>query len=412
MEITFERDLLYQEVWATPLTKLAKKYGLSDNGIRKVCKALDIPLPERGHWARIAAGHTVLTPPLSPGNGKTRFVSRRTSGENLAAKNVEDDTWLKECKVFESSPANAIRVPQEMEKPHALVVKTMRALKEYRVALEKSRKRAEAPPKPKARWQPDPFAFVKPRWSDYLQNGVIELAGDVLPLKVSLDTADRALRIWDALIKACVCRDMTVSIGKNRLLLGLEGETVEMRISEGVERVAGSTAGLSEPEIVLNRHIKKVPTGELRIFVCDHLHETKCADAPGKPLELQMNALLCRVYGRVASERAWRARLAEQSRLRAIAEARREAEHQAREERRRHLEEERRREAELIAEASVWDKCNMVQAYIKHISQIIDRDPNADRANGAIKAWLDWASRVVQRMDPTSNRMCMVKMCG
>ena len=37
MEITFERSALYVEVWQSPLTDLAKKYRLSDNGLRKVC---------------------------------------------------------------------------------------------------------------------------------------------------------------------------------------------------------------------------------------------------------------------------------------------------------------------------------------------------------------------------------------
>lgn len=54
MAHVFERISLYEEVWTTPLTKLGKKYGLSDNGLRKVCKALSIPLPKAGHWAKVA----------------------------------------------------------------------------------------------------------------------------------------------------------------------------------------------------------------------------------------------------------------------------------------------------------------------------------------------------------------------
>lgn len=39
MSITFEREKLYEEVWSEPPTKLAKKYGLSDNGLRGICKS-------------------------------------------------------------------------------------------------------------------------------------------------------------------------------------------------------------------------------------------------------------------------------------------------------------------------------------------------------------------------------------
>ena len=60
----FERQILFDEVWATPVTKLAKAYGLSDVGLRKICVTLDIPLPPRGHWAKVAAGRKIPKPAL------------------------------------------------------------------------------------------------------------------------------------------------------------------------------------------------------------------------------------------------------------------------------------------------------------------------------------------------------------
>ncbi len=61
---SFKRQKLFDEVWETPVTKLAKAYGLSDVGLRKICVALDVPLPPRGHWARLAAGKTIPKPAL------------------------------------------------------------------------------------------------------------------------------------------------------------------------------------------------------------------------------------------------------------------------------------------------------------------------------------------------------------
>jgi len=45
---TIKREELYEEVWSIPLTQLCAKYGLSDNGLRKVCKRLNVPIPEGG----------------------------------------------------------------------------------------------------------------------------------------------------------------------------------------------------------------------------------------------------------------------------------------------------------------------------------------------------------------------------
>jgi hypothetical protein len=55
----WDRNELYEEVWATPMAKLAKKYGISDVGLAKVCRKLSIPLPGRGYWARKDAGQEV-----------------------------------------------------------------------------------------------------------------------------------------------------------------------------------------------------------------------------------------------------------------------------------------------------------------------------------------------------------------
>jgi hypothetical protein len=60
----WDRDSLYEEVWATPMAKLAQKYGISDVGLAKVCRKLAIPLPGRGYWAKKDAGQAVEKMPL------------------------------------------------------------------------------------------------------------------------------------------------------------------------------------------------------------------------------------------------------------------------------------------------------------------------------------------------------------
>ncbi len=60
----WDRNALYEEVWTTPMQRLAEKYGISDVGLAKVCRKLSIPRPGRGDWARIAAGQIVARTPL------------------------------------------------------------------------------------------------------------------------------------------------------------------------------------------------------------------------------------------------------------------------------------------------------------------------------------------------------------
>lgn len=58
VEVT--REHLYRQVWSTPMTKLAVTYGLSGNGLAKICDRLNIPYPPRGYWAKLAAGKKVV----------------------------------------------------------------------------------------------------------------------------------------------------------------------------------------------------------------------------------------------------------------------------------------------------------------------------------------------------------------
>jgi hypothetical protein len=70
---SFERQKLFDEVWVTPVKTLAKEHGLSDVGLRKICIVLDIPMPPRGYWAKLAAGRKIPKPPLHETTAPTTY---------------------------------------------------------------------------------------------------------------------------------------------------------------------------------------------------------------------------------------------------------------------------------------------------------------------------------------------------
>ncbi len=61
--LTLTRQSLYDLVWSKPISTLAKEFGISDVGLAKRCRAVDVPIPYRGYWARKEAGHN---PPKLP----------------------------------------------------------------------------------------------------------------------------------------------------------------------------------------------------------------------------------------------------------------------------------------------------------------------------------------------------------
>jgi hypothetical protein len=62
----YTRQELYDLVWTTPMVKLAKEFGLSDVGLRKICVRHDIPTPPLGYWAKLNFGKPVKRAPLGP----------------------------------------------------------------------------------------------------------------------------------------------------------------------------------------------------------------------------------------------------------------------------------------------------------------------------------------------------------
>ena len=62
--LTLTRQTLYDLVWSKPTTDVAKQFGISDVGLAKRCRAVDIPIPHRGYWARVAAGQSPAKIPL------------------------------------------------------------------------------------------------------------------------------------------------------------------------------------------------------------------------------------------------------------------------------------------------------------------------------------------------------------
>jgi hypothetical protein len=58
------RQELYELVWSQPMQSLAKTFGISDVALAKRCRAVDVPVPPRGYWARKAAGQQPARPPL------------------------------------------------------------------------------------------------------------------------------------------------------------------------------------------------------------------------------------------------------------------------------------------------------------------------------------------------------------
>jgi hypothetical protein len=71
------REELYEMVWQKPMIRLAEEFGITGNGLAKVCDRLDAPYPPPGYWAKKEAGKPVVTlrlPTLREGIPRTADI--------------------------------------------------------------------------------------------------------------------------------------------------------------------------------------------------------------------------------------------------------------------------------------------------------------------------------------------------
>ena len=59
--VVIDRNELFEKVWSTPISRLAREYELPDVGLAKICKRMEIPRPERGYWQKLEVGMNLLT---------------------------------------------------------------------------------------------------------------------------------------------------------------------------------------------------------------------------------------------------------------------------------------------------------------------------------------------------------------
>lgn len=128
---TYNREKLYEEVWAKPMLEVCKEYGVSDVALAKMCRKLRVPVPGRGHWAKIEAGQTLRRPPLPKLKANERsqiVVSRRVVDrpDEAAIEGHPDVTEKVRLFLQKARAVEVVDVPQRIVHPHRLLVEDER----------------------------------------------------------------------------------------------------------------------------------------------------------------------------------------------------------------------------------------------------------------------------------------------
>ncbi len=371
-----KREALYNEVWSDPVTSVAKRYGMSDNGLRKHCKKLKIPLPPAGYWARVKAGQQVHKPALPKVTGELKdrvrnyFIKYKTDLEKLTdtelAVDEEFSLFTEETKNHIKEICSQLKVKDQLRNPHHLITEHKEETL-YRKKRDKALNQAS--------FIPSYYFKVK---SEYRDNKPI------LPIKVSEANINRAYRILDTMITT---------------LEDMEGGT-SVSLDAGKD-IAYFSILYSHFNFVVKEDTRKNSCLVLSISVRDfsnnyELLKKEYRDKDNEPLEIQLGKIIYNIFV-----------IANKRRVLEIIRSREQKRVWEEEEKQLSLEQIRKKELEelklLEQVASDWHKAEQIRRFADLLEGKINKETDEEKREKIVR-WLKWARDKADWLDPLTAR--------
>ena len=364
---TVSLEELHRLVWETPMVRLGERFGISGNGLAKICRRLDIPYPPRGHWAKKAAGHKVMTVPLPAAQSNTPASVRisPTEPEGLVDPNSPVQQALDDAR----SKTVSLHVPERLNRPHAIIAGWL---------ADHERRKQEA------KRERDPWR------RDLLR-----------PVEFS-EQDRRRHRILDALLKELERQGVRIIQGDYRALSAeVAGEKIEFELREKQKQIRRPLTEKEREREPWNKSGMKQelqPSGFLVFAIKTYLVGSlrrEWLEKASKPMEDLLPEIVATFIAAGPLLAEQRRAQEERARLHAIAEQRREQERQ-----KRKLDQNRWRR--LVQIAGGWREVEVARDFIAAMRQLpvaegrlVDGQP--------LEEWLLWAEKHLESANPLSH---------
>jgi hypothetical protein len=339
------RDL-FDLVWQKPMWKVAPEFGLSGNGLAKLCRRAGIPVPERGHWRKLAHGKRVKRPLLQPATDNSEKL------------------------IIEATPSNRSDLESSMPEPLAALLRAERAALEP-IAVPNS-------PKPHRLV----VAWPRPQKPSY---GVPWFTAE---------GESRRRRIASILFREIEHRGGTVAESKeherdtHRFNITFFNETIEVSFRERTTMVKVPPDPRRSYSYGSTEYY---PTGLLRLRFENYLDvpiRREWNDRETKRLEERLREILIALYIAIEAERLRNERFRQERQREAEAELRR----WKREERERC---DREAAQGLLTDVNAWNNARLIRGYVAAMKDVESTSPE----------WINWALSIADKLDPSKKKL-------
>jgi hypothetical protein len=363
----YDREELYQKVWEQPLLKVAEEYGVSAVALGKTCRKLSVPVPGRGHWAKLAHGKVGTKKPPLPKLDKIPVIFRSPVTPKIPTISDQNDPELAAINQLISSGA-LTSVPLD---PNARLNPLIR----HTQSLLRSRSRK------------DEHGILLPRESSGLD------------VKVSEGTLERALQVMAQVLTVLERQGYTVEVSENGGSAAvINGEHVSFGIEEPIRKVLTQKPRVPNPtdRWDYDEIVTEEPAGKLVLVIHSgtwgkYEQRTRWSDAKVQRIE---NLVSDFVAGLMRTSVALRRQ--EEERKQHEADEQRRVQERA--QLQKDIQEEEKKLEQLNKWIDEWERSERLRRFIaayteKSQSWSAEKQPE-------YKAWIEWATRQADRIDP------------
>lgn len=352
-KVKLTRRELYDMVWKEPMSTISKKFNITDTGLRKACKRMNIPTPIAGYWAKLQFGKPVFQENLPVDYGGIEIVE---------LEQIDD-------KAAESRESERARLINEMKADTTLDLAIPPTLNDACLLIK----------------EVNDYYQQKLRDETVRSNELlVHYMKQYLDVSVTPKELDRMLRFADALIKNLKRRGHEVKIVNGKTILCLFGEEFQINFRECTKRdqIIDNHGSYSWKRTVY------IPTGILKFTV--HGYYGREWRDRGLLLEEQLAKILAQLEllgMRAKKERdTFRARQVEY-------EVKKKEEDEKREQKLHEV----RRFKSLLSEAKHFDEAQMIRRYIEAVKEKVKKD---SMLTGKDREWIHWAEAKADWFDP------------
>jgi hypothetical protein len=346
--IELTRKELYDIVWSTTLSKLTQQYAYTNDGIKKICKQFEIPMPDGSYWSKLKFNKKFKKEKLNPifGGVDKIVLTIREEGNTV---NVDQTPLTIRTKEIENDPDAPLIVPDVITKPDILTIQT----RDFWKAAKNN-------------------IF-------YSDETIIHY-----PIRVEINNRERALRFMDTFTKLLRYRGHTISRQYHHTSVLIDGTYIEMDLREASRRV---------PAKPPYSGTMLEPTGEFIFKIESYLDDKEWRDG-----KVKIETLLAKIVAKLEIEAANKKIRQEESHLRHL---KYEAEKKIKEDIKKRRDDEVTKFNKLVALAEQYNKTRLIRQYIEATKQnAIDTNTLTPEE----QEWIKWASDKADWLDPLINK--------